>query len=149
YAMGSEPSRQGDVYSYGILVLEMFTGRRPTDEMFKDDYNLHNFVKMALSERVKQIVDPSILYREIEETEVRRENERNYYNNNESIEIEAEGHISPHLLKCLVSILEIGVACSKESPDERMSMEDVPSMLEHIKNAYMGFRIHEQNRGTG
>ncbi|GMN53241.1 hypothetical protein TIFTF001_022385 [Ficus carica] len=52
YVMGSELSREGDVYSYGILLLEMFTGKRPTDEMFKDDFNLHYFVKMALPERL-------------------------------------------------------------------------------------------------
>lgn len=27
---------QGDVYSYGVFLLEMFMGRRPTDEMFRD-----------------------------------------------------------------------------------------------------------------
>ncbi|KAB2606918.1 hypothetical protein D8674_006635 [Pyrus ussuriensis x Pyrus communis] len=48
YGMGSEVSRNGDVYNFGILLLEMFTGNRPTDNMFGDSFNLHNFVKMAL-----------------------------------------------------------------------------------------------------
>ena len=47
--MGSQLSTNGDVYSFKIFLLEMFTGRRPTDELFKDDLNLHNFVKLALS----------------------------------------------------------------------------------------------------
>ncbi|XP_024028207.1 probable LRR receptor-like serine/threonine-protein kinase At3g47570 [Morus notabilis] len=67
YGMGGGPSREGDVYSYGILVLEMFTGKRPTDEMFKDDFNLHNFVRTALPEKLVEIVDSSLLPREAEQ----------------------------------------------------------------------------------
>ncbi|KAI8523598.1 hypothetical protein RHMOL_Rhmol13G0086600 [Rhododendron molle] len=42
YGMGSKASIQGDVYSFGILLLEMFTGRRPTDTMFEDGRNLYH-----------------------------------------------------------------------------------------------------------
>ena len=82
---------------------------------------------------------------------MRREHGRNYINNIRGTEIKAEegnvnyespNHISPHLLKCLVSVLGIRVACSEESPNERMSMEDVPNKLQSIKNAYMGIGIH-------
>ncbi|XP_052478508.1 probable LRR receptor-like serine/threonine-protein kinase At3g47570 [Gossypium raimondii] len=45
YAMGSELSTKGDVYSYGILLLEMFIGKRPTDERFKEDSNLYKFLR--------------------------------------------------------------------------------------------------------
>ena len=37
--------------------MEIFTGRRPTDEMFKDGLNLHNFVRANLPRRVMQVVD--------------------------------------------------------------------------------------------
>ena len=63
YGMGDKASIEGDVYSYGILLLEMFLGKRPTDEMFKDGLNLHNFAKIGLSKRVVQIVDPILLPR--------------------------------------------------------------------------------------
>ncbi|CAL8126809.1 unnamed protein product [Prunus armeniaca] len=53
--MGSEVSKSGDVYSFGILLLEMFTGRRPTDHLFSDGLNLHNFVKTAFPDRVTEI----------------------------------------------------------------------------------------------
>ncbi|EXB51262.1 putative LRR receptor-like serine/threonine-protein kinase [Morus notabilis] len=61
YGMGSEVSTSGDMYSYGILLLEMFTGKKPTDDMFKDDMNLHNFVSLALPQHVEEILDPKIL----------------------------------------------------------------------------------------
>ena len=50
--MGGEASTEGDAYSYGVLVLEMFTGRMLTYDMFKDGLNLHNFVKMTLPKRL-------------------------------------------------------------------------------------------------
>ncbi|PON95222.1 Tyrosine-protein kinase [Trema orientale] len=154
--MGGKPSKQGDVYSYGILVLEMFTGRRPTDKMFKDDFNLHNFIKMALPERLVEIVDSSLLLRDVEETTERREDERRY-SNNESIEIDSEeenidfekpNEMSVILQECLVSVLEIGLACSEESQNERMNMGDVIKELQHIRNGYLGVGIHGQRLRT-
>ncbi|XP_026378559.1 receptor kinase-like protein Xa21 [Papaver somniferum] len=62
YGMGGEVSTQGDVYSYGILLLEMFTGKKPTDDMFKDGLNIHNFSKMhELPERIERIIDSRFL----------------------------------------------------------------------------------------
>lgn len=65
--MGSEASTDGDVCSYGILLFEMFSGRRPTDDMFKDGLDLHKVVKRALPEQVARIVDPILLQGEEEE----------------------------------------------------------------------------------
>jgi hypothetical protein len=45
--MDGDASKEGDVYSFGIFAMELFTGKRPTDKMFEDNFNLHNFVKMA------------------------------------------------------------------------------------------------------
>ncbi|XP_028057425.1 probable LRR receptor-like serine/threonine-protein kinase At3g47570 [Camellia sinensis] len=64
YGMGSEVSTCGDVYSYGILLLEMFTNKRPTNELFKDGLNLHNFSKASFPDRVLDIVDPILLHEE-------------------------------------------------------------------------------------
>uniref|UniRef100_A0A1J3JF25 non-specific serine/threonine protein kinase n=1 Tax=Noccaea caerulescens TaxID=107243 RepID=A0A1J3JF25_NOCCA len=49
YGTGGQPSIQGDVYSFGVLLLEMFTGKKPTDNSFSGDYNLHKYTKQILS----------------------------------------------------------------------------------------------------
>ena len=59
YGMGNEVSTDGDICSYSILLLEMFTRKRPIDNMFKDNLNLHDFVKGVLPKRVIDIVDSS------------------------------------------------------------------------------------------
>ena len=145
--MGGETSRQGDVYSYGILVLEMFTGRRPTDKMFKDSFNLYNFVRLALPKRLVQIVDPNISTREVDETETEEDNHDNYDHKDPEVE-EGKNHIenlrqmNANMHKCLLSVFKIGHACSLESPQERMNMENVTRELHHIKNAFLGIGIY-------
>ena len=42
--MGCKVSVEGNIYSFGIILLEMITGKRPTDEMFKEGINLQSFV---------------------------------------------------------------------------------------------------------
>ncbi|RHN81156.1 putative protein kinase RLK-Pelle-LRR-XII-1 family [Medicago truncatula] len=64
YGMDTQLSTEGDMYSFGILLLEMMTGRRPTDEMFKDGYNLHNYVKIAFPNNILEIVDATLFSEE-------------------------------------------------------------------------------------
>ena len=65
--MGGQVSTLGDIHSYGILLLEMFLGKRPIDEMFKDGLSIHKFTTMVLPEHVMDIVDPSMFFEENEE----------------------------------------------------------------------------------
>ncbi|CAN1139668.1 Probable LRR receptor-like serine/threonine-protein kinase At3g47570 [Linum perenne] len=116
YGMGSAVSEQGDVYSFGIVVLEMLTLRRPTDEMFRDGLNLHGFVKAALMGEVGMVIDPVLVLEE------------------EGDDKEWDGRMSTEMERCLGSVLEIGVACSAESPAERMRMADVNKKLEFIRD---------------
>ncbi|KAA8521708.1 hypothetical protein F0562_012381 [Nyssa sinensis] len=143
YGMGGEVATYGDVYSYGILLLEMLTGRRPTDEMFRDGLNLHNYVKMALPRRVVQIVDPILLTGgELENGAAAEEEEDDVDNEimaeEDNRNIVSWGHGREKIQKCIVSILEIGLACSVESPRERMDMNDVTRELHHIRDAFLG-----------
>ncbi|XP_030963553.1 probable LRR receptor-like serine/threonine-protein kinase At3g47570 [Quercus lobata] len=129
YGMRNEVSVYGDVYSYGILLLEMFTRRRPTNNIFKDNLNLHDFVTGDLLEQVSNIVDPIILW-ESEDMETRRN------------DTHIQNRIgSPKILECLILIFGIGVSCSMESPRERMNISDVVAQLHLIREKLLRTRI--------
>uniref|UniRef100_A0A0D3BHU7 Protein kinase domain-containing protein n=1 Tax=Brassica oleracea var. oleracea TaxID=109376 RepID=A0A0D3BHU7_BRAOL len=57
---GGQPSIHGDVYSFGILLLEMFTGKRPTNEIFEGNITLHSYIKSVLPERVMHAADEPV-----------------------------------------------------------------------------------------
>lgn len=113
YGIGSEVSTFGDVYSYGILLLEMITGKRPTDSMFKDGLELHSYVKMALPDRVDDVADPKLL------TEV------------------DQGKGTDQIVECLISISKIGVFCSEKFPKERMDISNVVAELNRTKANFL------------
>ncbi|XVF83972.1 hypothetical protein PTKIN_Ptkin16aG0537300 [Pterospermum kingtungense] len=136
YGFGSIVTTYGDVYSYGILLLEMFTGRRPTDEMFKENLNLHSFVKTALPNHVAEITD-STLIQESFRGEIRINNTFNERSQKDN-----------KLLWGLTSIFKIGVACSSELPTERMNMASVVAQLCSIKDKLFPTRL-VRARGTG
>ncbi|XP_074293724.1 uncharacterized protein LOC141620865 [Silene latifolia] len=118
YGLGSEASTDGDVYSYGILLLELMTGKRPTDNMFKEGLNLHIYAKAALPDQLMQIVDPSLQDNEnTEEVENRREIQDCYHQKRE----------------CISVLVSVGVACSDHSPEDRMKIPDVISRLQAAK----------------
>ncbi|RDX98939.1 putative LRR receptor-like serine/threonine-protein kinase, partial [Mucuna pruriens] len=104
YGAGVRVSPKGDIYSYGILLLEMLTGMRPTDNMFGEGLSLHKFCEMAIPERITEIVDSRLLVQTTEEGTRIRETE---------------------IRECLVSFARIGVACSVELPVQRMAIKDV------------------------
>ncbi|KAK3430049.1 hypothetical protein EUGRSUZ_E01607, partial [Eucalyptus grandis] len=111
YGMGSKVSKDGDVYSYGILLLEIFTGKRPTHDLFKDALNLCNYCAAALPERVADIVDQQLLFYGKEEPSI-------------ADTMSNQRSMSAHVQECLVMIFEIGVACSAELPQERIKISD-------------------------
>nr|XP_017219692.1 PREDICTED: probable LRR receptor-like serine/threonine-protein kinase At3g47570 isoform X2 [Daucus carota subsp. sativus] len=112
YGLGSEVSKSGDVYSFGILLLEMITGKRPTDAMFNEGLDLHKFVSTALPDHLQHIISPTF-HEDFEETI-------------ETTKISGENVVQECLLK-------VGTACSVESPQARMSITDVVSELNFIR----------------
>uniref|UniRef100_A0A0D9WMQ2 non-specific serine/threonine protein kinase n=1 Tax=Leersia perrieri TaxID=77586 RepID=A0A0D9WMQ2_9ORYZ len=48
YGLGGNPSTQGDVYSFGVLLMEMITRKRPTEVIAEEGHSLHDWVKNGL-----------------------------------------------------------------------------------------------------
>ncbi|KAL3536503.1 hypothetical protein ACH5RR_004964 [Cinchona calisaya] len=137
YGSGSPVSTSGDVYSYGILLLELFTGKRPTDDIFKDGSNIHRIVTRALTGRVMEIIDPSLLLAE----------EKHCKDKHESSDIEEKAILYNDMFQsfssleeCFISVLRIGLSCSNSSPLNRMPMSIVVNKMQEIRDVYLGFK---------
>nr|XP_043637035.1 probable LRR receptor-like serine/threonine-protein kinase At3g47570 [Erigeron canadensis] len=120
YGMGGQASTYGDIYSFGILLLETFTRKRPTHEMFNNGLSLRDFVKMAIPDHVLEITDPVLLETRQEENE----RTRAYRSIKES----------------LTTIYQIGITCSMETPRDRIDMNNVFNQLESVKKTFVGGR---------
>nr|GMD87003.1 probable LRR receptor-like serine/threonine-protein kinase At3g47570 [Ipomoea batatas] len=121
YEMGSDLSTFGDMYSYGILLLEIFTSKSPTSDIFNNGLTLHNYVRMSMPEQVTEIVDPKLFHKEANPTP-------------RSLVLQNQ------ITECLVSIFKIGIACSTELPRDRMNIGNVVKELHSIKDTLMELR---------
>ncbi|KAH9611341.1 hypothetical protein KSS87_000394 [Heliosperma pusillum] len=130
YGLGSEPSKEGDVYSYGILLLELITGKSPTDSMFKDGYNIHKHAEAALPDHVLQTVDPSL-----DEDNLTDEGD-------ETREIQDE---LQRRVDSITVVISVGVLCSYHLPEKRMKIVDATSRLESARDNLINAR-NRRNR---
>ncbi|MED6197974.1 hypothetical protein PIB30_061813 [Stylosanthes scabra] len=117
YGAGGSVSAEGDMYSYGVLLLEMLTEKKPTDHLFGEGLSLHMFCNMAIPDGITKIVDSRLL---IPFDEGQRR-------------ITQQQNMEDTIRECLVSFGRIGVACSQEFPNQRMSIKDVINELHAIK----------------
>ncbi|KAL0011437.1 hypothetical protein SO802_006545 [Lithocarpus litseifolius] len=110
-------STKCDIYSYGIILLEMITRKKPTDEMFVGELGTRQWIA-SLPDKI-EVVDDGLL----------------------SIE---DGRDVTVMQTIFLSILEIGLRCSEELPDERPKIKDVVAKVNKIKLALLG----NKNRGV-
>ncbi|CAD6254566.1 unnamed protein product [Miscanthus lutarioriparius] len=117
-AGGGQVSTSSDVYSFRIILLEIFIRRRPTDDMFKDGISIVKFTENNFPDNVLQIVDPQLL-QELD------------------LSMETPMAIRDSEAQILQSVINIGLCCAKTSPNERISMQEVAAKLHGIRNAYL------------
>lgn len=98
-----------DVYSYGILLLEILTGRQPIDTSFGDTWHVASWVKtIVLQNKSKMseiVLDPLLL------------NPTNLVAKHE-----------------MLFVQRIALLCTKDNPIDRPTMEDVVGLLRSIPN---------------
>ncbi|GLJ42333.1 hypothetical protein SUGI_0876620 [Cryptomeria japonica] len=115
YGMGGMVSTKGDVYSYGILLLELLTRRRPTNDMFVEGINLPKWVGMNFPNKITEVVDDNLL-RDVNESDLSM------------------------VLSCLTQFMQVGLACTRELPQERPDMMEITKRLEKIAITFLGTR---------
>lgn len=122
--MGFQISTAGDVYSYGVILLEMVTGKRPTDDMFKDGLSLRNFVQSAFPQRVGEISDSSLIpipYHDI--TDARHGSE-----NGDQILLGIQNSIK--------QLAELGLKCYVDSPRDRPGIQHIYDEIMTIRGTF-------------
>ncbi|KAE8692246.1 O-fucosyltransferase family protein isoform 1 [Hibiscus syriacus] len=105
-----------DIYSYGIVLIETFTKKRPTDEVFTDEMNMRDRVESSLAKGMIDIADADLLRREDDYFVVKA--------------------------NCIASIMDLALGCSTETPEKRKDMKDVVVELKKIKQRFVNSIEH-------
>lgn len=115
YGHEGKVSAKGDVYSYGIIVLEMITRKKPTDEMFVGGFTLREWINTSVPDRVMEIVDDGLFRIE-------------------------DGRDMTAMHTVFLSVVQLGLRCTEDLPNERIDIKDVLRKLHKIKLAVLGNR---------
>lgn len=121
YGECRQVSSCGDVFSFGVTLLEMFTGKAPTDAMFKDGLTVQGFVEIAFPEKLMDIVDPVLL--STDERFARKPRHRSVGGK----EIE----------NAIASVTKLALSCTKLTPSERKPMGDAAAEMRKIRDRYL------------
>ncbi|KAL8508566.1 hypothetical protein ACS0TY_018985 [Phlomoides rotata] len=111
YGLEGLVSTRCDVYSYGIMLLETFTRKRPSDDMFGGDLSLKNWVESLLPQSLDQVMDINLL-------------------------TNLDDEHCDKMMQCVFSILMLALKCSAKSPAVRINMKEIISELQKLKRQF-------------
>ncbi|XP_059624386.1 systemin receptor SR160-like [Cornus florida] len=97
-------STEGDVYSYGVVLLELLTGKQPIDSSDFGDNNLVGWVKQHANMKISDVFDPRLMNEEV-----------------------------PGLRIELLQHLKVACACLDDRPWLRPTMIQVMAMFKEIQ----------------
>ncbi|XP_027337106.1 probable LRR receptor-like serine/threonine-protein kinase At3g47570 [Abrus precatorius] len=138
YGLGGKASTHGDVYSFGILLLELFMAKRPTDETFKEGLSLNKFVSAVDENQVLKVADRRLI------------NDYEYSTQNSSIDCHSGDFGGNHFNngnmnwmrkaeECIVAVIRVGLCCTAQRPKDRWSMREASTKLQGIRRSMLGF----------
>ncbi|KAG8501220.1 hypothetical protein CXB51_003319 [Gossypium anomalum] len=110
YGMGKRASTQGDVYSFGVLLLEIVSGRRPTDD--DEGSSLHEWVKSHYPHKLEPMVKQALL----------RCSPGSMPTNYDKIWRDV-----------ILELVELGLMCTQYNPSTRPTMLDVAIEMGRLK----------------
>ncbi|RDX59113.1 putative leucine-rich repeat receptor-like serine/threonine-protein kinase, partial [Mucuna pruriens] len=113
YGMGKHASTQGDVYSFGVLLLEIVTGRRPTGVLVHEGSCLHEWVKRQYPHQLGNIVEQAL--RKCSPSGM----PSHYHKIGQDVMLE---------------LIELGLLCTHHNPSTRPSMLDVAQEMGRLKD---------------
>ena len=105
-AFTNTKSMESDVYSYGVVLLELRTRKKAVDDSFADGLDIVRWVKSVWSEKVQLevVMDPG-LYDDLYDSFVREQ---------------------------VTEVLQLALRCTETEPNRRPSMREVVKDLEDV-----------------